>query len=74
MTLLNELAIAVPEAEKGLAAAKRVRGVGRVALGGSVTRQIQVRIDPVKLTAVGLTVDQVVAALRGTQGGGKHAA
>jgi hypothetical protein len=27
MTLLNELAIAVPEAEKGLAAAKRVRGV-----------------------------------------------
>lgn len=28
MTLLNELAIAVPEAEKGLAAAKKVRGVG----------------------------------------------
>jgi hypothetical protein len=27
MTLLNELAIAVPEAEKGLAQAKRVRGV-----------------------------------------------
>ncbi len=27
MTLLNELAIAVPEAEKGLAAAKRVRGI-----------------------------------------------
>jgi hypothetical protein len=27
MTLLNDLAIAVPEAEKGLAAAKRVRGV-----------------------------------------------
>jgi hydrophobe/amphiphile efflux-1 (HAE1) family protein len=43
---------------------ERVRGVGRVALSGSVTRQIQVRIDPVRLTAVGLTVDQVVNALR----------
>jgi hydrophobe/amphiphile efflux-1 (HAE1) family protein len=43
---------------------ERVRGVGRVALGGSVTRQIQVRIDPVRLTAIGLTVDQVVNALR----------
>ncbi len=43
---------------------ERVRGVGRVALGGSVTRQIQVRIDPVRLTAVGLSVDQVVNALR----------
>jgi len=43
---------------------ERVRGVGRVALGGSVTRQIQVRIDPVRLTAIGLSVDQVVNALR----------
>jgi hydrophobe/amphiphile efflux-1 (HAE1) family protein len=43
---------------------ERVRGVGRVALAGSVTRQIQVRIDPVRLTAVGLSVDQVVNALR----------
>ena len=43
---------------------ERVRGVGRVALAGSVTRQIQVRIDPVRLTAVGLAVDQVVNALR----------
>ena len=43
---------------------ERVRGVGRVALSGSVTRQIQVRIDPARLTAVGLTVDQVVNALR----------
>ncbi len=43
---------------------ERVRGVGRVALSGSVTRQIQVHIDPVRLTAIGLTVDQVVNALR----------
>src|SRR3990172_1983769 len=43
---------------------ERVRGVGRVALGGSVTRQIQVRIDPVRLTAIGLSVNQVVNALR----------
>jgi hydrophobe/amphiphile efflux-1 (HAE1) family protein len=47
--------------QKGL---ERVRGVGRVALGGTATRQIQVRIDPVRLTAIGLTVDQVVNALR----------
>ena len=43
---------------------ERVSGVGRVALSGTVTRQIQVRIDPVRLTAIGLTVDQVVSALR----------
>ncbi|TAK40577.1 MAG: efflux RND transporter permease subunit, partial [Betaproteobacteria bacterium] len=47
--------------QKGL---ERVNGVGRVALSGTVTRQIQVRIDPVRLTAVGLTVEQVVSALR----------
>ena len=47
--------------QKGL---ERVSGVGRVATGGTVTRQIQVRVDPVRLTAVGLTVDQVVGALR----------
>ncbi len=43
---------------------ERASGVGRVALGGTVTRQIQVRVDPAKLTAFGLTVDQVVTALR----------
>jgi HAE1 family hydrophobic/amphiphilic exporter-1 len=43
---------------------ERINGVGRVALGGTVTRQIQVRVDPVRLTAYGLTVDHVVAALR----------
>jgi HAE1 family hydrophobic/amphiphilic exporter-1 len=47
--------------QKGL---ERVNGVGRVALGGTVTRQIQVRVDAGRLTAMGLTVDQVVAALR----------
>ncbi len=43
---------------------ERINGVGRVNLGGTVTRQVQVRVDPVKLTAYGLTVDQVVQALR----------
>ncbi len=47
--------------QKGL---ERVNGVGRVALSGTVTRQIQVRVDAVRLTAIGLTVDQVVTALR----------
>ena len=43
---------------------ERVSGVGRVSLGGTVTREIQVRVDPARLTAFGLTVDQVVTALR----------
>ncbi len=43
---------------------ERINGVGRVDLGGTVTRQVQVRPDPAKLTAFGLTVDQVVQALR----------
>jgi len=43
---------------------ERVNGVGRVALGGTVTRQIQVRVDAARLIALGLTVDQVVTALR----------
>jgi hydrophobic/amphiphilic exporter-1 (mainly G- bacteria), HAE1 family len=43
---------------------ERVSGVGRVALGGAVTRQVQAHVDPARLTAFGLTVDQVVAALR----------
>src|SRR5438045_4443257 len=47
--------------QKGL---ERVNGVGRVALGGTVTRQIQVRVDAARLTALGLTVDQVVTALK----------
>jgi len=47
--------------QKGL---ERVNGVGRVVLAGTVTRQIQVRVDPVRLTAMGLTIDHVVSALR----------
>ena len=43
---------------------ERVSGVGRVSLAGTVTREIQVRVDPGRLTAFGLTVDQVVTALR----------
>ncbi len=43
---------------------ERINGVGRVDLGGTVTRQIQARVDPARLTALGLTVDQVVQALR----------
>ena len=56
LTMLAEQVV-----QKGL---ERVNGVGRVMLGGTVSRQIQVRVDPVKLTALGLTVDQVVVALR----------
>jgi len=44
---------------------QRASGVGRVDLSGAVTRQIQIRVDTGRLTAYGLTVDQVVAALRG---------
>lgn len=43
---------------------ERINGVGRVNLGGTVTRQVQVRVDPVKLSAYELAVDQVVQALR----------
>jgi len=43
---------------------ERINGVGRVDLGGTVTRQVQIRVDPARLTAFGLTVDQVVQALR----------
>jgi hydrophobe/amphiphile efflux-1 (HAE1) family protein len=43
---------------------ERISGVGRVELGGTVTRQVQARVDPARLTAYGLSVDQVVAALR----------
>ncbi len=43
---------------------ERVNGVGRVDLGGTVTRQILVQIDPAKLVAFGVSVDQVVQALR----------
>ncbi len=56
LTLLAEQVV-----QKGF---ERVNGVGRVDLGGNVTRQIQVRVDPAKLTAFGLSVDQVVQALR----------
>jgi len=58
----RELTLAAEQiVQKGF---ERVNGVGRVALGGTVTRQIQVRVDPAKLTAYGLTVDTVVQALR----------
>ncbi|MFN9211260.1 MAG: efflux RND transporter permease subunit, partial [Betaproteobacteria bacterium] len=56
LTLLAEQVV-----QKGF---ERVNGVGRVELSGTVTRQVQVRIDPARLTALGLTVDQVLSALR----------
>jgi multidrug efflux pump subunit AcrB len=43
---------------------ERVNGVGRVDLGGTVTRQILVQVEPAKLVAFGVSVDQVVQALR----------
>jgi hydrophobe/amphiphile efflux-1 (HAE1) family protein len=56
LTLIGEQIV-----KKGL---ERVPGVGKVDLAGTTTRQIQVRVDPVRLASVGLGVDQVVAALR----------
>jgi hydrophobe/amphiphile efflux-1 (HAE1) family protein len=47
--------------QKGL---QRVPGVGAVTLSGTTTRQVQVRVDPARLSAVGLSVDQVVSALK----------
>lgn len=43
---------------------ERVPGVGKVDLAGIVQRQIEVRVQPERLAALGLTVDQVVSALR----------
>jgi multidrug efflux pump subunit AcrB len=43
---------------------ERVNGVGRVDLGGTVTRQVLVQVDSSKLVAFGVSVDQVVQALR----------
>jgi CzcA family heavy metal efflux pump len=42
----------------------RVQGVGRVEVSSSDAREIQVVADPDRLLAAGLTVDDVVAALR----------
>lgn len=54
-------AVAEQVVQKGF---ERVNGVGRVDLGGTVTRQIQVQVEPSKLVAFGVSVDQVVQALR----------
>src|SRR5882672_11678331 len=43
---------------------ERVNGVGRVTLGGTVSRQVQINVRPERLTAFGLSVDQVLAAVR----------
>jgi multidrug efflux pump subunit AcrB len=43
----------------------RVDGVGRVAVQASDTREIEVIVDPTRLTASGVTVDDVAAALKG---------
>lgn len=56
LTLLAEQVV-----QKGL---QRVPGVGNVGLSGTATRQVQVQVDPARLAAVGLSVDQVVAALK----------
>jgi hydrophobe/amphiphile efflux-1 (HAE1) family protein len=43
---------------------ERVSGVGRVDVGGTVSRQILVQVEPAKLAAFGVSVEQVVQALR----------
>jgi len=47
--------------QKGI---ERASGVGNVVLGGTVTRQIQVKIDPARMASFGVTIDQVDAALK----------
>jgi CzcA family heavy metal efflux pump len=46
-------------------ALSRIPGVGRVAVLASDTREIEVIVDPSKLVAAKLTVDDVAAALKG---------
>ncbi len=43
---------------------QNVRGVGRAAIAGGVKRQIQVRLRPERLEALGVGVDQVIRAIR----------
>ena len=56
LTLLAEQVV-----QKGF---ERVSGVGRVDVGGTVSRQIRVQVDPAQLAAFGVSVEQVVQALR----------
>jgi HAE1 family hydrophobic/amphiphilic exporter-1 len=44
---------------------ERLPGVGKVDLVGASQREIQVEIDPLRLEALGMGVDEVVAGLRG---------
>jgi hydrophobe/amphiphile efflux-1 (HAE1) family protein len=43
---------------------ERVPGVGRVDVAGVVQRQVEIRVQPDRLAALGITVDQVVSGLR----------
>jgi len=42
---------------------QQIDGVGEVAIAGGSDREIQVKIDPRKLDAYGLTIDQVIATV-----------
>src|SRR6185295_7632248 len=44
----------------------RVAGVGRVEVLSSDSREIEVIVDPAKLVAANLTVEDIAAALKGT--------
>ena len=43
---------------------ENVRGVGSIELSGGTRRQIQILLDPSAMTALGVGVEQVIAALR----------
>ena len=43
---------------------ENVRGVGSIELSGGTKRQIQILLDPAAMTALGVGVEQVIAALR----------
>jgi len=42
----------------------RIEGVASVGIAGGLTREIQVLIDPVALNAFGISMDQIIGALR----------
>ncbi|WDP89964.1 MAG: efflux RND transporter permease subunit [Desulfobacter sp.] len=44
---------------------ERVQGVGSLFVGGGTEKEVHIEIDPVKLARFNLTIDQVIAGIRG---------
>lgn len=43
---------------------ERINGVGRIALSGTLRRQVEIRLDTQAMSRVGVSVDQVLSAIR----------